>query len=78
MHRYSPVGEQFRVDLAYQENVKCARRNGMLKEEMMEIDERAMEMFGTLDVSEKTIAIPRRYPQEIDGGHRRRNRKGTR
>ena len=44
---------------------------GVLKEEMMEIDESYMEEFGTLDYSEKTMAFA------YDGGHRRRNRNGT-
>ena len=39
---------------------------------MREIDESDMEGFDTLDISEKTVAIL----GEIDGGHRRRNRKG--
>ena len=37
--------------------------------DMRKIDECDMEKFGTLDSSEKTIAIP------VDGGHRQRNRK---
>ena len=41
--------------------------------EMSKIDESGMQKFGTLDSSEKTIAIL----GGIDGGHRRRNRKGT-
>ena len=44
----------------------------MLQEEMRKIAECDMK-FGTLDSSEKTIAI-----QEIYNGHRRRNRKRMR
>ena len=40
--------------------------------EMRKIDECGMEEFGTLDSSDKTIAIL------VDGGHRQRNRKGIR
>ena len=39
--------------------------------EMRKIDECGMEKFGTLDSSGKAIAIP----GDMDGGHRRRNRK---
>ena len=39
---------------------------------MMKIDECDMEKFGTLDSSEKTIAIL------VNGVHRQRNRKGIR
>ena len=38
---------------------------------MRTVDECDMEKFGTLDSSEKTVAI-----LGEDGGHRRRNRKG--
>ena len=49
-------------------------KRDLLREEMRRIDEYATEEFGTLDSSEKTIAIPgdRWY------SHRRRNRKGRR
>ena len=44
----------------------------MIEEEMRDIGECDLEDFGTLDSSEKTIAILGR----IDGGHRRPNKNG--
>ena len=44
---------------------------GELEEGMRKLDECDMEEIGTLESSEKTIAI-----LEIDGGRRRRNRTG--
>ena len=42
--------------------------------EMRNVDECDMDTFSTLDNREKTIATL----GDIDGGHQRRNRKGTR
>ena len=44
-----------------------------VSEDMTEIDECDMQGFGTLDSSDNTVAIL----GDIDGGHRRRHRKGV-
>ena len=53
---------------------KCKEERDVFEEEIKKVDECDMEEFGTLDSSEKAIAIL----GDIDGGHRRRNRKGIR
>ena len=72
MHRCALVAKQYsRTHIVGECEIYKEERDVL---EMRKIDECDMERFGTLDSSEKTIAIL----GAIDAGHRRRNRKGIR